>query len=45
MALNGREDKHEGRADPWLAELAQQLNGVLLRFSEERGRNATLEIT
>ena len=42
MALNGREDKHEGRADPWLAELALQLNGALLRFSEAEGRNGTL---
>jgi hypothetical protein len=40
MALNGREDKHQGRTDPWLAELALQLDAELRQWAE--GGNQTL---
>jgi hypothetical protein len=35
MALSGREDKHQGREDAWLAELAEKLSTELERFSLE----------
>jgi hypothetical protein len=46
MALNGREDKHAGRADPWLAELALRLEGELQRFSaaQAAGGNASASL-
>ena len=35
MALNGREDKHAGRADPWLAELALRLDAELRQWGNQ----------
>jgi hypothetical protein len=35
MALNGREDRHEGRADPGLAELALRLDAELRQWGNE----------